>query len=53
MSRDVVRPENENVAAMRLDEIVAELIDENLVAGVDGAARDHLAAAGRRSRARP
>ncbi len=30
---------------MRLDEIVAELIDENLVAGVDRAARDHLAAA--------
>ena len=30
---------------MRFDEIVAEFIDENLVASVDRAARDHLAAA--------
>ena len=41
----MIGAKNEDVAAMRLEEIVADLIDENLVAGVDRAARDYFTAA--------
>ena len=43
MPRMLIRSENENVSAMRLHKIVAELVDENLITGVDGAACDYLA----------
>ena len=41
-AKDVVGAKNKDVAAMRIDEVVAELIDKNLVAGIDGAARNDL-----------
>ena len=41
-ARDIIRAENKNVAPTRLDDVVGELVDKNLVARVDGAARDHL-----------
>src|SRR5206468_10557538 len=39
---NVVGPKNKHVAAMRAHEIVAELVDENLVARIDGAAGNHV-----------
>src|SRR3954463_11655484 len=39
---DVVGPENEDVAPMRPDKVVTEFIDEDLIAGVDRAARNHF-----------
>src|SRR5262245_66338928 len=38
----MVGAENKNVAAMRMNKVVAKLIDENLVARVDCAPRNHL-----------
>ena len=41
-AEDVVGAEDKDVAATRMDEVVAELIDKNLVARIDRAARNHL-----------
>ena len=41
-------PKNEDIAAMRLHEVVAELVDKNLVAGIDRAARDDFVRADNR-----
>src|SRR4051794_18151362 len=40
--RNIIRPKNKNIAAMRPNEIVTELIDENLVAGIDRAASNDI-----------
>ena len=40
----MVRSENKNVAAPGIDKIIAQLIDKDLVAGVDRAARDQFSA---------
>src|SRR4030088_2354004 len=39
---DVISPENKNIAAVRFDEVIGKLVDENLVDGVDRAARDDV-----------
>ena len=39
----MVGAKNKNVAVMRLDEIVTELVDKDLISGVNGAARDNFA----------
>src|SRR6185295_2511747 len=41
-SKDVISSKNEDVAIMRLDEVIAELVDKNLVARIDGAARNDI-----------
>src|SRR6267142_203262 len=41
-SRNIIRAENKDVAAMRFHEIVTELIHEDLVPGVDRPLRDRL-----------
>src|SRR5437763_519156 len=43
-AKNVVGAKNKHVAPVGMDKVVAELVDENLIARVDGAARDDLAA---------
>src|ERR1700720_3386277 len=43
-SRNVVRSKYKNVAAMWFDEVIGKLVHEDLVAGVDRAARDDFSA---------
>src|SRR5437660_389554 len=40
--QDMIRAENKYVAAVRLDEVVTKFIDEDLIASVHRAARNHL-----------
>src|SRR5438128_5318869 len=40
----MIGAEDENIAAVRLHKIVTHLVDENLVPGIDGAARNDFAA---------
>ena len=42
--RNVSGAKNEHVAAVRFDKVVAELVHENLVAGIDRAPGDYFAA---------
>src|SRR5205085_3468773 len=42
-AENLVRPEDENISPVRFQEIVAELVHENLVAGIDGATGDDFA----------
>ena len=37
-------PKNKNIGPMRSDKIIAEFVHENLIAGINVATRDHLAA---------
>src|SRR5439155_7327846 len=43
-ARDVICPENENVAAMRFNEVVAKFINKDLIACVHCASRNNVAA---------
>ena len=43
-TEDMVGAKNKNVAVMRLDEVVTELVDKDLVSGVDRATGDDIAA---------
>ncbi len=43
-TEDMVGAKNKNVAVMRLDEVVTELVDKNLISCVDGTAGDDIAA---------
>src|SRR5262249_22171829 len=42
--RNMLGPKNKNIGPMRSDKIIAEFVHENLIAGIDVAARDHLVA---------
>src|SRR3954462_10605898 len=41
-SRDIVSAKDKDVPPMRPDEVVAEFVNENLVAGIDGTAGDDI-----------
>src|SRR5215471_8709498 len=41
-AKDVIGAKNENIAATWMDKVVAELVDKNLISGIDCAARNGL-----------